>query len=509
MKEASKAMQRRAKTIEYDTYFIGNGIDMGCGNDNIIEFKDRFNINSVLAYDKAQGNAELCTNVIDNRFDFLHSSHCLEHLENPTRGLLNWIRLVKVDGYLIITVPDEEMYEKNQWPSIMNIQHHYSFRHGGDNIRDTSIDVTTWFSRFIDVKVISIKRITNDYYDSPEDLTKGPAECAIEIVLQKIAHSYKQVSRWSLNPFCFMLNSLALGDVIAAVPTIKYMIDNYYTDPSTYMVVAKEMFKPLFSFVPDKNFRSFEDNKANWGIPPGWAIGAINQKIQAGTGIVRNTPKSIHLGQFAALKLVDKLLDKELLNYIPLPKVDITKFGIDFNKAVIIVSSYRDLTRMWKSDYILEVASWLRLMDKTPVFIGKTDMNMDTHLIPKTSLPNDVSEYGVDLRNKTSILELASIMAESLAVIGLDSGPIHLAGTTSVPIICGYTSVDPIYRTPIRLKGITIPIAANIPCNHCESNWAGNFWNYEECFLSSNECCEHMTADKFINALKGVINVPA
>jgi hypothetical protein len=505
MNEASKAMVRRLEDSRYVEFFTGHGIDIGCGNDCVSKFSSNFPMLSCIEYDLTQGNAELCQNLMDESFDFLHSSHCLEHLENIERGLKNWIRIVRVGGFLIITIPDEHMYEKDLWPSQYNSQHFWSFRFGGYNDRESSIDTTTWFDNFKDIEVVSLKRITDNFYESNEDLTKGPAECAIEIVLKKISHTYKPIAKWSLNPFCFMLNSLAMGDVIATVPVVKYMIENYYTDPSTYRVVAKEMFRSLFDFIPDSNFQNFEDKENNWNIPQGWAIGILNQTVEKGTGVTRITPKALLLGQFAAIKIVGRLLDREDLNYVPLPAVDISKFNTDFSKSVILVSSYRDITRMWKPEYMLEIAAWVKSVGLLPVFIGKTDMNLDTHLIPKTSLPVDIDSYGLDLRNKTTIPELATILGQSLVVIGLDSGPIHLAGTTKVPIICGYTSVDPKYRIPIREEGITYPIVADIPCSHCESNWAGNFWNYEHCYFGTNECCNQMTADKFITTLKEII----
>jgi len=120
-------------------------------------------------------------------------------------------------------------------------------------------------------------------------------------------------------------------------------------------------------------------------------------------------------------------------------------------------------------------------------------------------LPDDITEYGVDLRNETTIEELASIFGEAKAVCGIDSGPIHLAGTTSIPIICGYTSVSPEFRIPYRKEGKTIAITPEIECIGCESRWRSNFWNFENCYYDTIECCKQMTSDKFISALKQVL----
>jgi ADP-heptose:LPS heptosyltransferase len=312
----------------------------------------------------------------------------------------------------------------------------------------------------------------------------------------------KNITRWVLNPTCFMLNTLAMGDAIAAVPVVKYMIENYYTDPCSYMVVAKQMFRPFFHFIPDSNFRNYEDKDNDWGIPADFSISALNAKNQG--KILRNVPRMYHLSEFASIKLADRILTLDELNYVPLKKVNIDKFG-PFSSAVILVSTYRDETRAWKADYMLEIAAWIRKQDLLPVFVGKTDMNMDTHLIPKSDLPEDISAHGLDLRNKTTISELATIMSKSRAVIGLDSGPIHLAGCTDVPIVCGYTTVDAIHRVPIRTTGVTYVVKPELECLYCESRWASHYWNYEQCFLGTAECCNQMKADKFIQKLKLIL----
>jgi predicted SAM-dependent methyltransferase len=43
--------------------------------------------------------------VSENRYDFLLSSHNLEHLANPVKGLREWQRIVKPDGYFVVVLP--------------------------------------------------------------------------------------------------------------------------------------------------------------------------------------------------------------------------------------------------------------------------------------------------------------------------------------------------------------------------------------------------------------------
>ena len=311
----------------------------------------------------------------------------------------------------------------------------------------------------------------------------------------------------TLDPLAVILNSVAMGDVIASAPVIKYMIDNYFTTPESHIIVAKKLFREVLHFVDDINFKDFDSkDEPFWGIPPSFPVGMLNTKSEG--KFIRNTPKAMHLSQFASIKFCDKIIPLNELNYVPLKPVDVSKFNTDFSKSVILVTTYRDDTRMWHSEYILNVAKWIKSKGLIPVFIGKTDQNFqlkDKMVISKSSLPENIEKYGVDLRNKTTIPELASIMAMSKAVCGVDSGPIHLAGTTETPIICGYTSVAPEHRVPTRKVGKTYAITADIECIGCESRWSSSFWNYEKCYLGHINCCKFLTADKFIKILDSIV----
>ena len=45
-------------------------------------------------------------------YDFIYSSHTLEHMENVEIALSNWIRLLRKGGNLILYIPDRDLYEK-------------------------------------------------------------------------------------------------------------------------------------------------------------------------------------------------------------------------------------------------------------------------------------------------------------------------------------------------------------------------------------------------------------
>ena len=43
----------------------------------------------------------------NEEYDFVFSSHVLEHIANPLKAIKEWLRIVKKDGYIIIIVPEK------------------------------------------------------------------------------------------------------------------------------------------------------------------------------------------------------------------------------------------------------------------------------------------------------------------------------------------------------------------------------------------------------------------
>ena len=93
----------------------GRGLDIGAGADPVVP--------GVQTFDQANGDANRIDDFIKDEFDFVFSSHCLEHMHNPWLALGKWWKLVKPGGHLIVFVPDEDLYEQGYWPSLFNEDH--------------------------------------------------------------------------------------------------------------------------------------------------------------------------------------------------------------------------------------------------------------------------------------------------------------------------------------------------------------------------------------------------
>jgi SAM-dependent methyltransferase len=54
------------------------------------------------------GEAADLSFIADEKYDFLISSNCLEHLANPLKAIGEWLRVLKPDGALLIVVPHKD-----------------------------------------------------------------------------------------------------------------------------------------------------------------------------------------------------------------------------------------------------------------------------------------------------------------------------------------------------------------------------------------------------------------
>ena len=193
MLEQTKAAIRRYRDGAFHSrYFVGEGIDIGGKPDPLPRYTNAFQMMGFCRiWDKEDGDAQTMEGVPDETFDFVHSSHCLEHMKDVDEALFHWVRILKPGGYLIITVPDEDLYEHGEWPSPFNPDHKWSFTiHKPKKALPNSINILDLAVRFSDrlalERLWQIPDFFNSAYPTSVDQSVLPtAECAIEIIWQK------------------------------------------------------------------------------------------------------------------------------------------------------------------------------------------------------------------------------------------------------------------------------------------------------------------------------------
>lgn len=192
MKECSKSILRRLHDVNFlNRYFVGSGVDIGGKPDPLALYRELFpRICSVRTWDWEDGDAQQLANVSDESLDFVHSSHCLEHLTDPREGLANWFRVLRPEGHLIVTVPDEDLYEQGVFPSTFNRDHNWTFTiHKPQSWSERSINVLELLVALgPSAQIVKVQLLDASYrYSLPRfDQTLTPVgECGIEFVVRK------------------------------------------------------------------------------------------------------------------------------------------------------------------------------------------------------------------------------------------------------------------------------------------------------------------------------------
>jgi hypothetical protein len=310
-------------------------------------------------------------------------------------------------------------------------------------------------------------------------------------------------------PHLFVLGAGAIGDTISAIPAMKYAYENIFGNMMKVMI-PREL-RDLFYFLPEDCF---------------FYIGVENQIVTPDTVIIRQydkIPNTLHpsaiispmrmsLVDYNSIKFLGMVLQEKDKNY-PTPvlnHINIDKFELPEPYACILVTNLNP-NRSIPFDESYKIADMLLRRGINPVFLGK---NTEIHDTYNNMNRKGVSPEGrsgtIDLVGKTSLMEAACIMAGAEVVVGADTGLIHLAACTDVKIVCGYTTVAPELRIPVRHNRTGWNFKAFAPprnnCRFCASDWHRYDINFNECHKTTMECVYNsLTADNFIKGIDQLI----
>lgn len=100
----------------------GKGLDIGGTYEH--HFQDSFPINILFNNGLHAENLPACPDNKENSWDYIFSSHTLEHLENPIRALRYWKHCIKKEGVLFLYLPHPDM---QYWLTQNNSKHLHSW----------------------------------------------------------------------------------------------------------------------------------------------------------------------------------------------------------------------------------------------------------------------------------------------------------------------------------------------------------------------------------------------
>lgn len=162
------------------------------------------------------------------------------------------------------------------------------------------------------------------------------------------------------------------------------------------------------------------------------------------------------------------------------------------NPNTVVIHAARSwASRTFRPDYWDGVAHGLRAMKLRPVFVGT------------------VRDYGGPLwatntLGRINVRQLASLISGAALFVGSDSGLLHLAGTTDVPIVGLYTSVRAKYRMPYRYghlgwNMIGLEPGEDLTCRGCLARAAAPATNLN-CSRGDNICTRSIAKKDVLQA---------
>lgn len=316
----------------------------------------------------------------------------------------------------------------------------------------------------------------------------------------------------------FVLNHGALGDVICSLPAI---IKARQDHPRMAMKVwcppwQMELVGHLLAPYGEFEIADFREFPLKWEDRKGSDIGPVSLNSVRGNQFTRNR---IHMVNYAFNVLTDSQPESLLEASYPTAAPD-TGFRLATpSQYIVFPVGATSGNKLFKAAGMAPIIDWVIEQGYTPVLVGtKTSHthseSANSELTPLTivdeadKLPALVEHYDrvVDLREQTTLLQLRDLCGFAAAVVGMDGGTLHLAGTTDTNIVYGMTTTVPKHRFIARHGDPNYKIRYVIPrdleCAGCQSTTTMTSWDFRNCAFGDNKCVDQMHPEDFINALK-------
>lgn len=175
--ETSKAYDRRQREGFFAKYCNGKGLDIGFGGDLILP--------DAQGWDFEHGDAQYLKGIKDESFDFIYSSHTLEHVFEVEKTLENWYRVLKPEGYLILYIPHRDLYEKKkELPSRFNRTHQRFFLIDKDDPPNT-VGILPLLDRTLNNFTMVYAKECSEGHTINDPMLHSDGEYSIEVVIKK------------------------------------------------------------------------------------------------------------------------------------------------------------------------------------------------------------------------------------------------------------------------------------------------------------------------------------
>ena len=317
----------------------------------------------------------------------------------------------------------------------------------------------------------------------------------------------------------FVLNHGALGDVITSLPPIMWARQHYGValrlkvwGPSWQHELLDHLLKPYgeFEILDFEDFPKKGADRLDWGGGPV----AVNQMA-----FNTHTRNRVHMVDFAFNCLLDSqpesMAERNYPTAAPLARPVLSLYDSAAGYVVFPVGATSN-NKLFKAAVMAPVIKWCRDNGYVPVLVGTktshTKLDAGGELTPIVlrdevdKLPAELFAECIDMREKTTLVQLRSLLGHASAVVGVDGGTLHLAGTTDTSIVFMSGTTLPKHRYVARHGNPNYKIRyvgpRNLQCAGCQSNWAMSRFDFTKCVYEDNACMDLLDPEDAIAGLK-------
>lgn len=313
-----------------------------------------------------------------------------------------------------------------------------------------------------------------------------------------------------------ILNSGALGDIIATLPTLKVLHERGQIEKIIIFPRFFDLFKLYF---PEEILFDINNNKTTKD-DAGNEVNILNFEAKKYPIMSLNNEKNsiitslcVHLVDIATLNLTGCILPQHLKSY---PLVDyklLPKNKVKSKKYVVLTYGSTNKLRKMMPYVFNRIKNYCLSKGYDVVVIGTTkhELTYSDGAVVNPDYKGADFKGCINLIDKTTLPEAIAVIKDAKCLIGLDNGLIHLGALTKTKIVVGYTMVGPEYRLPIRdgkLGKDCFVVEPTSKCRYCETSMLVLL---DICFTkcnnenSSEECVKSLNADVWIKQIKQVL----
>lgn len=249
-----------------------------------------------------------------------------------------------------------------------------------------------------------------------------------------------------MKPVCLNLSECkGLGDLICATPTMRKLAEAYESK-ITVVSPMPELFKKLEYVEASYKSTSIDWNYFNENYLMHNSFYLVGKKDERGVEMKHNV---MDIRQFHAIHLGFMLNKNEMkCDYIPMEecKLDLP----DHYVLIHPVSTWPN--RTWPAENWMKLTEMLNAEGIQVISVGKDSSEKGFFNVDKPVFNFEIP-LGMNLMNQTSISDCWHLINRADCFVTMDSGLLHLAGTTLTDIIHLGSSLTPEFRIPYRAGG--------------------------------------------------------